>query len=167
MTSTGACSLAHLAVISLRGGDEETAFGYAQRAHAIVEQPRMRGDLASVATWSVVAQLLCRRGDLQGAALAVERANAMLPRLTEGFWWLMIETRILLAPVLAALGRGAEAATCLAKAQALLATHSDAGKLPDWHREAERTCAWPIAGGSRRRSSARPSGGSCAYSPAT
>jgi LuxR family transcriptional regulator, maltose regulon positive regulatory protein len=137
-TSTSAFSLTHLAVISLREGDEEAAFGHAQRAHAIVQQPRMRADLASVATYSVIAHLLSRRGDLAGAALAVERANALLPRLTEGFWWLMIETRILLAPVLAALGRTADAATRLEEAAALLTTHPDAGKLPDWHTETVR-----------------------------
>jgi LuxR family maltose regulon positive regulatory protein len=137
-TSTGALSLAHLAVISLREGDQDAAFGYAERAHAIVEQPRMRGDLASVATYSVVAHLLCRRGELEGAAVAVERANALLTRLTGGFWWLMIETRILLAPALAALGRTGEAATLLEEAAALLATHPDAGTLPDWHAETVR-----------------------------
>src|SRR5262249_20989368 len=104
-TSTAALSLAHLALISLREGDEEAAFNHAQRAHAVVEQPRMRADLAAVGTYSVVAHLLGRRGDHEGAGVAVERANAKLPRLTEAFWWLMIETRILLAPVLAALGR--------------------------------------------------------------
>jgi hypothetical protein len=134
-TSIGALSLAQLAVISLREGDQEAAFAHAQRAHAIVQRPRMRADLASVGTWSVVAHLLCRRGDLEGAAEAVERANALLPRLTDGFWWLMIETRVLLAPVLAELGRGAEAATRLDEAEALLAAHDDAGKLPDWHQE--------------------------------
>jgi LuxR family transcriptional regulator, maltose regulon positive regulatory protein len=138
-TSTGALSLAHLAVISLREGDEDAAFGHTQRAHAVVELPRMRADLASVATHSVVAYLLARRGDLEGAAVAVERANALLPRLTEGFWWLMIETRILLAPALAALGRGAEAATRLEEAQALLAKYPDAGMLPDWHQQTERS----------------------------
>ena len=88
----------------------------------------MRGDLASVVTYSVVAHLLSRRGDLDGAAVALRRANERLPRLTEAFWWLMIETRILLAPVLAALGRGDEAAACLDEAQALLAAHGDAGR---------------------------------------
>jgi LuxR family transcriptional regulator, maltose regulon positive regulatory protein len=138
-TSTGALSLAHLAVISLHEGDQDAAFGYAERAHAIVEQPRMRGDLASVATYSVVAHLLGRRGDLEGAALAVERANALLPRLTGGFWWLMIETRILLAPALAALGRTGEAATLLEEAAALLGEHPDAGTLPGWHQETVRS----------------------------
>ena len=64
-TSIGALSLAQLAVISLREGDQEAAFAHAQRAHAIVQRPRMRADLASVGTWSVVAHLLCRRGDLR------------------------------------------------------------------------------------------------------
>jgi LuxR family maltose regulon positive regulatory protein len=151
-TSAGACSLAHLAVISLRAGDEDAALACAQRAHAIVEQPRMRGDLASVATWSVMALLLCRRGDLEGAAVAVERANAMLPRLTEAFWWLMIETRILLAPALAALGRDAEAATGLEEAAALLAKYPDAGELPDWHQQTVRSLG--LAGRRRQPSPA-------------
>jgi LuxR family transcriptional regulator, maltose regulon positive regulatory protein len=149
-TSAGACSLAHLALIGLREGDEDAALACAQRAHAIVQQPRMRGDLASVATWSVMAHLLSRRGDLQGAALAVERANAMLPRLTEAFWWLMIETRILLAPVLATLGRDAEAATSLEEAGALLAKYPDAGELPDWHQQTVRRLG---LAGRRRQSS--------------
>jgi LuxR family transcriptional regulator, maltose regulon positive regulatory protein len=50
----------------------------------------------------------------------------------------MIETRILLAPALAALGRTGEAATLLEEAAALLATHPDAGTLPDWHAETVR-----------------------------
>jgi LuxR family maltose regulon positive regulatory protein len=50
----------------------------------------------------------------------------------------MIVTRILLAPVLAELGRGAEAATRLEEAEALLAVHADAGKLPDWHEQTAR-----------------------------
>jgi LuxR family transcriptional regulator, maltose regulon positive regulatory protein len=134
-TSIGAFSLAQLAVISLREGNEDAALGHAERAHAIVQRPRMRADLASVGTYSVVAHLLCRRGDLEGAAVAVERANALLPRLTEGFWWLMIETRMLLAPALAELGRAVEATTRLEEAEALLATHPDAGTLVDWHQE--------------------------------
>jgi hypothetical protein len=84
-TSTGALSLAHLALISLREGDADEAWRYAERAYAVVEQPRMRGDLASVGTYSVVAHLLMERGDLEGSR-AVERANALLPRLTEAFW---------------------------------------------------------------------------------
>jgi LuxR family maltose regulon positive regulatory protein len=96
----------------------------------------MRNDLAAVGTYSIVAQLLWRTGDMDGAAQAVERANALLPRLTEAFWWLMIETRILLAPVLAALDRTAEALERLDEATTLLIEHPDAGKLPDWHREA-------------------------------
>ena len=49
----------------------------------------------------MVGHLLSRRGNLKGAEAAVDRANAILPRLTEAFGWLMIETRILLAPALA------------------------------------------------------------------
>ena len=137
-TSTTALSLAHLGLISLWGKDEEAAFQLAQQAHAVVQQPHMRTDLASVGTYSLRANLLARRGDLEGAAAAVERATELLPRLTEGFWWLMIETRILLAPALAALGRTAEAAVRLDEAAALLAAHNDAANLPDWHAETVR-----------------------------
>jgi LuxR family maltose regulon positive regulatory protein len=98
----------------------------------------MRANLANVATYSVLAQLLSRRGELDGAGAAVEAANALLPRLTEGFWWLMIQTRILLAPALLALGRADEGLTRLAEADALLTEHPDAGRLPEWHAEAAR-----------------------------
>jgi LuxR family maltose regulon positive regulatory protein len=135
-TSTGALSLAHLALISLREGDADEAWRYAERAYAVVEQPRMRGDLASVCTYSVVAHLLMERGDLEGATRAVERATALLPRLTEAFWWLMIETRILLAPVLAALGHREDALSRLKEVEVLLAAHPDAGQLATWYEEA-------------------------------
>jgi len=134
-TSTGAISLAHLALISLREGGEGMALRQARRAHAIVELPRMRANLSSLATYSVLAHLLARRGDLGGAAAAVERVNALLPRATEAFWWLMIETGILLAPVLVALDRGGEAVTQLEEAGVLLAEHTDAGKLHNWYAE--------------------------------
>jgi LuxR family maltose regulon positive regulatory protein len=145
-TSTGAIALAHLALIALREGDEDAAFRHAQRAHRIVERPRLGGDLAGVCTYCVVAHVLCRRGGLEAAAVAVQRANALLPRLTETFWWLMIETRILLAPVLVALDRRDEAVARLDEAAALLAEHADAGRLPDWHEEATRNLR-----GARRR----------------
>ncbi|HKR98833.1 MAG TPA: LuxR C-terminal-related transcriptional regulator [Candidatus Dormibacteraeota bacterium] len=137
-TSTGAMSLTYLALVSLREGDEDTALCHAQRAHAIAELPRMRANLASVLTYSVMAHLLARRHEIDGAAAAVERANALLPLLTEGFWWMMIETRILLAPALHALGRGEEAVARLDEAEALLAEHPDAGRLPEWHADAVR-----------------------------
>jgi LuxR family maltose regulon positive regulatory protein len=149
-TSTAALSLAHLGLISLRQGDEDAAFGLVQRAHVIVQQPRMRADLAAVGTYSILAHLLARRGDLDGAAAAAERSAELLPRLTEGFWWLAIETRILLAPPLAALGRTAEAAARLDEAEQLLAAHGDAGRLPAWHQETVRA----LHLGDRRR---RPS----------
>jgi LuxR family transcriptional regulator, maltose regulon positive regulatory protein len=137
-TSTGATSLAYLALISLQEGDEDAALRHAQRAHAVVDRPGMRNYMPSICAYTVVAHLLSRRGDLQGAAVAVERANHLLPRLTQAYWWQMIVTRILLAPVLAELGRGAEAATRLEEAEALLAVHADAGKLPDWHEQTAR-----------------------------
>ena len=43
-------SPAHLGLIGLLEGDEDAAFGLAQRAHAVVQQPRMRTDLAAVGT---------------------------------------------------------------------------------------------------------------------
>jgi len=60
----------------------------------------------------------------------------LLPRLTGAFWWVMVETRILLAPVLASLDRSEEAAAALNEAEQLLAAHPDAGELPGWHHEA-------------------------------
>jgi LuxR family maltose regulon positive regulatory protein len=146
-TSTGTTSLAYLVWIDLQEGDEAAAFRHAQRAHAVVERPGMRNYMPSICTYTVVAHLLDRRGDREGAALAVERVDALLPRLTEAYWWQMIMTRILLPPVLVALGRAAEAATRLEEAAALLAVHRDSGKLPDWHAEAVRTLR---AGGRRR-----------------
>ena len=142
-SSPGSFSLAQLAVIELREGDAESALGYARRAHAVVQLPRMRANLANVATYSVVARLLSRRGDLERAAEAVEHANALLPRLAEGFWWLMIETRILLAPTLVALGRRDEGLARLSEAEALLAEHPDSGRLPEWHAEASRKLRRP------------------------
>jgi LuxR family maltose regulon positive regulatory protein len=142
-SSPGSFSLAQLAVIAVREGDLDAASHHARRAHAVVQLPRMRSNLANVATFSVVAHLCWCRGDLDGAGAAVERANGLLPRLTEGFWWLMVETRILLAPVLVALGRRDEAVARLSEAEALLAEHPDAGRLPDWHAETVRDLADP------------------------
>jgi LuxR family maltose regulon positive regulatory protein len=79
-TSTGALSMAHLALISVLERDENSAFRHAQRAHALVEQPRMRNDLAAVGTYSVVALVLSGRGDLERAAVAVERIIAQADR---------------------------------------------------------------------------------------
>jgi LuxR family maltose regulon positive regulatory protein len=137
-TATGATAVAYLALISLHDGDEDRAFRFAERAHAVVERPGMRTYPPSVITYTVVAHVLSRRGDLGGAAAAADRAAALLPRLTEAFWTQMIETRILLAPALAALGRTAEANARLDEAAELLAEQRDAGKLPDWHAEAVR-----------------------------
>ena len=136
--ATGIFALAHLASIGLREGDENEARRHAERAYAAVERPGMSTYMPSVATYSVVAQLASRRGDLEGASAAVERATELLPRVTEAYWWLMIEARILLAPALAALGRDSEAAMRLAEAEALLAVHGDAGSLPEWHQETAR-----------------------------
>jgi LuxR family maltose regulon positive regulatory protein len=50
----------------------------------------------------------------------------------------MVQTRILLAPALFALGREVEALVRLSEAEAVLAGHADAGRLPEWHAEAMR-----------------------------
>jgi LuxR family transcriptional regulator, maltose regulon positive regulatory protein len=136
--STAAFSLAYLALISLYEGDEEEAFQIAQRSHAIADRPGMRTFMPSIATYSVVANLLSRRGDLEETARAVDRANELLPKVSEVSWWQMIMTRILLAPALASLGRGNEAARLLDEAGAVLAMHTDAGRLPEWHAETAR-----------------------------
>jgi LuxR family maltose regulon positive regulatory protein len=135
-TSTGALSLAHIALIESREGNEDAALRHARHAHTIAQRPAMRGDLASVATYSMLANLSSRRGDLDETSQAVEHADELRPRLTGAFWWLLIETWILLAPALAALGRSAEAASGLGEAAQLLAEHPDAGRLPEWHEEA-------------------------------
>jgi LuxR family maltose regulon positive regulatory protein len=137
-TATGASSLAYLAFIRFQEGDADAAWDQARRAHAIVERPGMNSNMPSAITYAMVANLLSRRGDLEGAALAVESANELLPRLTDVFWHQMIHTRVLLAPALAALGRREAAAARLDEAQALLGEHPDAGRLPDWRDAAER-----------------------------
>jgi LuxR family maltose regulon positive regulatory protein len=131
-TATGATSLAYLAFIELQQGELETAFVHAQRAHGIVEQPGMTSHVPNISTYSVLASILTRQGDLAGAAEAVQRVEALLPRLTDAYWWQLCLTRILLAPALVALGRQSEATAMLAQARALLATHPDAGKLHQW-----------------------------------
>jgi LuxR family maltose regulon positive regulatory protein len=137
-TPVSAFSLAYLAVIALEEGDDEGAWRDAQRSHAIVEQSGLPSYMPSVCTYAVLANLLSRRGDLGGAAVAIERANELLPRLSDANWWLMIDTRIRLVHTLAALGRRDEAAMRLDEAASLLATHDDAGALHDWHAEASR-----------------------------
>jgi len=137
-TSTGSISLAYLALSNLHEGDEQEAVSHALRAHGIVERPGLHDYVPSICTYSVVAHLLARRGELDQAELALERANALLPRLSEAYWWQMIVTRILLAPVLVALDRQDEARTRLEEAQALLGVHSDAGELPDWQAKTMR-----------------------------
>lgn len=141
-TSISALSLAHLALMSLWDGDEDRAYQLARRAHAIVELPRMRSDLSSIGTYSVLASLLARRGDVEGASRAIERASAFLPRLTQSFWWMMIQARILLAISLHAIGREDEAAMRLGEAEALLGAREDAGILPEWYAAVRREI-WP------------------------
>ena len=131
--STAAFSLAYLALVSLQEGDEEAALNFAQRSHAIADRPGLAKFMPSIATYSVIANLLSRRGDLEETALAVDRAKELLPKVSEVSWWQMIVTRILLAPALVSLGRGEEAATLLDEAGALLVVHGDAGQLPEWH----------------------------------
>jgi len=151
-TSISALSLAHLALMSLWEGDEDRAYQLARRAHAIAELPRMRSDLSSVGTYSVLASLLARRGDVEGASRAIERAGAFLPRLTQSFWWMMIQARISLAIGLHAIGREDEAVMRLGEAEALLSVREDAGILPKWC-ETVRQEIWP-AGDERLSSSA-------------
>jgi LuxR family transcriptional regulator, maltose regulon positive regulatory protein len=138
-TSTGAVSLAYLALVSQQEGDEDEALRHARRAHAVVERPGLRAYMPSICAYTVIAHLLARRGDVDEAAPPVERAEALLPHLTDAYWWQMIVTRVLLAPALWALGRRAPAAAHLDEAEALLAAHPDAGALPAWHATAART----------------------------
>jgi LuxR family maltose regulon positive regulatory protein len=137
-TSTATTSLAYLAFMSLRQGELEHAWRYASRAHAVVERLGMRNYMPSICTYTMVAHLADRRGDPEGAAAALDRVQQLLPRLTPAYWWQMIVTRILVAPVLANLGRTSDAEGFLKEADQLLAQHPDAGTLPDWYDEAFR-----------------------------
>jgi hypothetical protein len=99
-------------------------------AHASRSSPASHGQLVELR--AVELSLGSAEAGAQLAAAGVRLTDELVARLTEAFWWLMIETRILLAPALAALGRDVEAATRLEEAAALLAAHPDAGMLPDW-----------------------------------
>jgi LuxR family maltose regulon positive regulatory protein len=135
-TSTGATSLAYLALIELREGHETEASRHAQRAQRVVERPGMRNYLPNICTYAVLAHLAARRGDPCAASLAIERVYAPMQRLTAAFWWQLIVTRLLLAPALTTLGREEDAATLLDEVGELLRMHTDTGTLPAWHTEA-------------------------------
>jgi LuxR family transcriptional regulator, maltose regulon positive regulatory protein len=130
--------LSYLALLDLHEGDEERALDHARHAYVIAEQPGLRNYLPSVGAFAVSAHLLSRRGDLDAAAVAVERTYDLMPKLTEAYWWQMIESRILLGPALAALGRTEEAEARLDEAATLLETHRDAGRLHEWRDKAAR-----------------------------
>lgn len=134
-TPIAAASLAYLALIALQEGDDKTAWDHADRAYVIIDRPAQRNYLPSICTYGVAANLLTRLGEPDRAVAAIERANALLPRLTGAYWFQMIETRIRLAPPLAALGRREEAEQRLIEAAALLEERDDTGVLPDWHAE--------------------------------
>jgi ATP/maltotriose-dependent transcriptional regulator MalT len=155
-----ALSLAYLARIALQQGDDEVAWRHAQRSHAIVDRPSLRSYPLSACTYGVVANVLSRHGDLDGAAVGIERTTELLPRVSP--WWLKIDTRILLVPALAALGRRDEAATRLEEAASLLAARDDTGVLPDWHAEASRRL-----GGRRSAKSERLDDGQAEVSAST
>jgi LuxR family maltose regulon positive regulatory protein len=137
-TSIGALCLSYLALIDLWEGNEDEALVQARRAYAIVELPRMRGDLSSIATYGVIAMLLAQRDETTEAERAIERVNAILPRVTEAFWWMMIQARILLALGLHAIGREEEAGMRLDEAETLLAVRPDAGILAKWYEKTRR-----------------------------
>jgi LuxR family maltose regulon positive regulatory protein len=141
--ASSATTLAYLAFIDLRTGQLERATERAERAHAIAEQPTMATFLPNIATYSVVAAVHTSRGDLDAAAHAVARAEALLPRLTDAFWWQLCLTHILLAPALHALGRNDEATRLLNVSAHVLEGHSDAGQLPQWQTEATRLVTKP------------------------
>jgi LuxR family maltose regulon positive regulatory protein len=136
--ASGATTLAWLAFIAVQEGDIDHALAQARRAHAIVEQTQMSAHLPTIATYSVLANLLSRQGDLDGAARAVERANDLLPRLTDVYWWQMSQAYTLLATALAALGRESEAGTLLAESRSVLDRHQDIGRLGEWTDQAAR-----------------------------
>jgi LuxR family transcriptional regulator, maltose regulon positive regulatory protein len=136
--ASSATTLAYLAFIDLRTGQLERATERAERAHTIAEQPTMATFLPNIATYSVVAAVYTSRGDLEAAAHAVARAEGLMPRLTDAFWWQLCLTHILLAPGLLALGRNDEASRLLDESAAVLNKHPDAGQLPQWQSEVAR-----------------------------
>src|SRR5690606_33742525 len=144
--ATSATSLAYLAFVELQEGQVEQAWSHIQRAHEIVEQPPLRGHLPNVSTYGALAEILSRRGDLDGTARAVARAEELLAQLTDTYWWQLSLTRIQLAPALAALGRRADAVRYLADSAELLAGHPDAGMLPEWTEQARRAIGGPRRG---------------------
>ena len=130
-SAIGSIALSYLARVNLFEGDEPGAYQHVERAFQVVERPGYRTYVPSICTYAIAAELLRRRGDLEGAALAVSGPPNLLPRVTEVYWWQMIESRILLVPVLVALGRRQEAITRYEEAGALLVVHDDAGRLPE------------------------------------
>jgi LuxR family maltose regulon positive regulatory protein len=98
--ASSASSLAYLAFIDLRTGKLERATAHAERAYAIAEQPTMSTFMPHIVTYSVLAAILGSRGDLDGAARAVGRAETLLPRVTEASWSQLCLTHVLLAPAL-------------------------------------------------------------------
>jgi LuxR family maltose regulon positive regulatory protein len=137
-TPIASVGLSYLALLDLHEGDEDRAVELARHAYAIAEQPGLRNYMPSVCAFAVSADLLARRGELEEAAVAIERTYDLLPRVTEAYWWQMIESRILLGPALAALGRVEEAEARLDEAAALLETHRDAGRMFEWREDAVR-----------------------------
>lgn len=136
--ASSATVLAYLAFVDLRTGRLDRAVERAERAFAITEQPTMATFLPGIVTYSVVAGVRTSSGDLDGAAHAVARVEALMPRLTDVFWWQLCLTHILLAPALLALGREEEAARLLDVSAGVLEQHADAGQLPRWQAEATR-----------------------------
>jgi LuxR family maltose regulon positive regulatory protein len=130
--------LSYLALLDLQEGDDDRALEHARHAYVIAEQPGLRNYLPSVGAFAVSAYLLSRRGDLDAATAAVERTYDLMPKLTDAYWWQMIESRILLGPALATLGRTDEAEQRLDEAATYLETYQDAGWMHDWLRDAVR-----------------------------
>ena len=90
------------------------------------------------------------------AALALERASERLARLTAAFWWLIIKTRVLLTPVVDALGRRWEALKRMDDVTVLLAAQEDAVKSPSWFAEAAGTSTPSVGPRRRHRSCPTP-----------
>jgi LuxR family maltose regulon positive regulatory protein len=136
--TSGGAALAYLAWISLDRGDVDVAWDYAGQALERAERPGMGGYMPNIATYAVVADLRARRGELSAAATAIDRVDELLPKATETAWWLKAHAALLIAPVLASLGRDEEAMARLDGAAEILARHPDAGRLHDWYRETAR-----------------------------
>ena len=126
-------ALAFLALAEWEADDVGRAAMLVEQAYAAVDRPGPRSYTPNIAAFAVAAHLRAVTGDLAGAAVAVDRANTLMPQLTIALRWLMVVTRTLLATALAALDRNTEAAAYRSEVDQLLADYEEEdGTLGAW-----------------------------------